>query len=172
MPLTLLLLRHAKSDWSDDDSIDHDRPVLPDALLSLSCVVSHIEENKLKPDLVLCSTALRARQTLDILSNTWADLNIQYKELLYIAHVDTAYEVLRLSGRARTVLLVGHNPTIETLILSTVNQAGQTNQLIFNEAIMNYPTGALAEISLNIDRWSDLGESSGELLNLVKPSTN
>ena len=170
MPLTLLLLRHAKSEWSDDTVTDHDRPISVDALSSLSSVVAHMVHNKLKPDLVLCSTALRARQTLETLKSEWSDLNIKYEESLYIAQVDAAYEVLRVSGNASTVLLVGHNPTIEHLLLLTVDRDSQTNQYIYHEASIKYPTGTLAEISLNIDQWSNLGKNSGELINLVVPN--
>jgi phosphohistidine phosphatase len=117
----LIVLRHAKSDWSGGVA-DHDRPLAGRGRREAVLAGRWLREHGLDVDLVLCSSAKRTRQTwkrvatqLDTGSGRGPELRIE--ERLYAASDRQLLRVVRaLPDSARSVLLVGHNPGLEDLV--------------------------------------------------------
>ncbi len=161
---TLLLLRHAKSDWGDPGLPDHDRPLAPRGERAAERMRAYLEESDLRPDLVLCSSALRARGTLDRLAPAFPEAETLIEEDLYGAGRDGLLQRLRsVPDGFQTVALIGHNPAIEDLALDLAGSGDDLDRMQ-----EKYPAGALAVLELD-GRWRDLASGAARLVAFVKP---
>ncbi len=157
---TLLILRHAKSRWKDREQSDHDRSLNKRGKRDAPRMGRLAAEHGLRPDLVLSSTAKRARVTAEAVASEAAyPGTVQLERRLYLANPSEIIEVIRESaGDAATVMVVGHNPGLEELVAR------------FGGAGEPLPTAALAEIHLEIPAWSGLTlQSPATLANLWRP---
>jgi phosphohistidine phosphatase len=156
---TLLLLRHAKSSWKDASLDDFDRPLNGRGLKAAPQMGKFMRKQKVEPDLLLSSPAERARRTAALIVEA-AKLTapLRYDDRIYEASVTRLLEVVsQIEEVANVVLLVGHNPGLEGLLEYLT---GEPERM---------PTAALAQISLDIEKWSKVRERSGRLEWLVKP---
>ena len=101
MTISLYLVRHAKSSWADITVNDHDRPLRNRGRRRAARLAVWLEERSLGCDLVLCSTALRTRQTLEILLPVLGDAEVRYEEGLY--HGDARHLVSLLRRTPSTM---------------------------------------------------------------------
>lgn len=166
---TLLLLRHAKSAWSDPRLDDHDRPLNRRGERAAKAMADHFARLALRPDLILCSTALRTRQTLaPIVAALAAPAPpITFSRDLYLASEDVLLAQLRaISDDAAAVLLVGHNDGIWHLAVALAAE-GPPQDLASLRA--KYPTGALATLSLRATSWTKLEFGTARLTSFVRP---
>jgi phosphohistidine phosphatase len=157
---TLLLLRHAKSSWKDASVADFERPLISRGKRASDLIGRFLKKKKLHPVLVLCSTAIRARETLRlVLEAARLVTEVQYNQCLYLASADRLAEIVsQIEDDRAIVMLVGHNPGMEDLI---PRLTGVTDGM---------PTGALAKIIFEVDRWTEIShERHGRLEWLVKP---
>ena len=156
---TLLLLRHAKSSWKDTGLDDFDRPLNGRGQKAAPQMGKFLRKQKVQPELVLSSPAERARQTTAlVMEAARLAAPLRYDERIYEASARQLLEVVsQIEEDAQVVLLVGHNPGLEQLLelLTGAREA--------------MPTAALAQISLDVDKWSKVREQSGRLERLVKP---
>jgi phosphohistidine phosphatase len=157
----LHLLRHAKSSWDDSELPDHERPLAPRGEKAARRIAEHVRGARIAPELVLCSTALRARQTLAaLLPVLTGDVEIRLEAALYGAGVAQVLARLReVDESVGSVLVVGHNPTLHELVLALT---GRTDTL------ERFPTGALASVTVTT-RWAELAEGVGELEGFFVP---
>lgn len=146
MPKTLLLLRHAKSSWSEEGMADHDRPLNKRGKRDAPRVGQMLRESGRVPDAIYCSTAMRARRTAELVAEAAGFTGeLELHGALYLATPERVVDVLALApDQHPCVLAVGHNPGLEQLVAVLT---GENTSL---------PTAALVEIQLDIDRWSDL----------------
>lgn len=158
---TLLVLRHAKSDWGADFGHDLTRPLSKRGWKSAAVIGRFLATVGQVPDLVLCSPAVRARQTVEraVASGEW-DCPVETSGILYHAVGANAIvdELQSLRDAERTVMLVGHEPTSSDLIAHVVG--GGNHRL---------PTAGLARIETDATQWRELGRSTGRLEWLVTP---
>ena len=148
---TLHLLRHAKSSWDDAGLPDHDRPLAPRGIRAATRM-------DVRPDLVLCSSAVRARQTLDHVRPALGDALVKIEPSIYAAAADDILELLRgLAEPIRSVMVVGHNPGLQDL---AVQLAAGGDRL--DELTEKYPTGALATLVFAADSWASVGAHQAE----------
>jgi phosphohistidine phosphatase len=157
---TLLLLRHAKSSWDDPGLDDHDRPLNKRGRRDAPRMGRLLRDEKLLPDVVLCSTAERARETADATSEASGfSGETRFLRGLYLASPADILAALRaIEADVRTAMVVGHNTGIEEL-LALLTGAGE-----------HLPTGALARISLPVKGWKELGPGvRGRLVGLWRP---
>jgi len=158
---TLLVLRHAKSSWKDTDLDDHDRPLNKRGKKTAPLMGKLIKDEKLVPDLMISSTALRAKTTAEaVAKSSKYSGNIQIDSRLYLAGIHAMVRLLQeiSSDDIDRVMLVGHNPGQEDLIRELTDQDER------------FPTAALAQIELPIERWSEMEfETQGKLVNLWRP---
>jgi phosphohistidine phosphatase len=162
----LLLLRHAKSSWDDPRLGDHDRPLAPRGEEAARRVAVHLESAGIRPRLVLCSSARRARDTLAALLALLGDAPVQVDADLYGADSSEILEMLRRVGSdVESVMIVGHNPGLEELALDL---AGDGDPTALERLRTKYPTGALAVLQLATD-WAALDAGTAYLSDLVLP---
>lgn len=157
---TLLILRHAKSSWKDDTLPDHDRPLNKRGKQDAPRMGKLLQEKGLVPDLIISSTAKRARKTAEMVAEeSGYEGEIQLERDLY-AFEPTAYleELAQIEDHFQTILIVGHNPGLEELVEQLTGEFARL------------PTAALAQVSLPVESWSDLDEETqGQLSNLWRP---
>jgi len=166
---TLFLLRHAKSSWDDPSLEDFDRPLAPRGIDAAPRMGAYLEAKGLRPDLVLCSPALRARQTWSLVARALGG-RVQVKELqgLYPGTPSRLLEALRRASHddAR-VMLVGHNPGLENLAMALAGPRSKPKAMARLRS--KFPTCALAEIAFEAQRWSEVDRGSGRLKRFVRP---
>jgi phosphohistidine phosphatase len=162
MPLKQLeLLRHAKSSWADPDIADHDRPLNARGRAAAALVGRHMHEQTPPPDLVLCSTATRTRQTLQLLE-LGAGAQVRFEDELYGAGAAGLLARLKaVPATVGTVLLVGHNPGIEDLT-RMLDRDGLTS-------VPKFPTAALAVLGFDIGAWNELDPGTGHVVGFFTP---
>ena len=162
MSKQLLLLRHAKSSWDNPGEADRDRglnkrgkrnaPQMGRALSKL-----------LEPGVIHVSPALRAQLTLGGLQDGWPalqDLQHVTDEALYtFALADLLDWIRARDDHLERLFLVGHNPALTDLVNWTAGEF----------VLPNLPTAGFVELRLEIDRWADLGEGCGTLINSLFP---
>jgi phosphohistidine phosphatase len=164
--MRLWLLRHAKSSWYDPDLEDRDRPLAPRGEQAADQMRVYIGDAGIRPALVLCSSALRTRQTLArVLPALGPELEIRIEDPLYTFDADLLLHSVRaIHDDVDSVMLIGHNPATQEL---AVRLAATGERL--DELAQKYPTGALAEIELPANSWREVGETPGELTRFVIP---
>jgi phosphohistidine phosphatase len=166
---TIFLLRHAKSAWSDPRLGDHDRPLNRRGEQAAEAMANHIARLKPRPDLVLCSTALRTRQTLMPLIKKFgpAAPPIALEKDLYLATEDMLVGRLRaLPESAGSVLLIGHNDGIWHLAERLVG----SGPAALREALaQKFSTGALATLRFADRPWAELDWGATKLAGFVRP---
>lgn len=167
--LTLSLLRHAKSSWSDPELDDHERPLAKRGAKAIPALAKFMRQEKLRPAQVLCSDAMRTRATLALLL---AELGpptprVIYSEALYLAAPDTILgEINRLEDGDQHALVVGHNPGLHALALELVGEGDRkTLALLARE----FPTGALAVFSFDVVSWKDIKRAGGHIEQFTTP---
>jgi phosphohistidine phosphatase len=156
---TLLVLRHAKSSWDDPGLKDFDRPLNGRGLRAAPLIGRFIRKQKIAPDLMLCSPALRARETVALVREAGRlDAPLRFDERIYEASAERLCEVItQIEERVNQALLVGHNPGLEELISFFTGEAKRM------------ATGALAQLTLDVEKWGKTREGCGRLDWLVKP---
>jgi phosphohistidine phosphatase len=161
-----MLLRHAKSSWSDPDLPDVDRPLAPRGERAARQIADYLRRNEIRPQLVLCSPARRTRQTLEAIEPSLGETcAVELSSDLYAASAETLVERLRrLPESADPVLLIGHNPGLEELALALSDRGADLPRLR-----EKFPTGALATIVVDSDTWAGLEPGGGELVDYVVP---
>ncbi|SRR5271166_1274007 len=141
---TLLLMRHAKSDYPAGVA-DHDRPLAPRGIREAGLAGDWLRANVPTIDAVLCSTATRARQTLD---NTRIGAPVRYSERLYGATPGTMIEEINETAAAvATLLVVGHEPTMSELALILADDDG-TDTAVVERISAKFPTSAIAVLAV------------------------
>jgi|ERR1044071_595013 phosphohistidine phosphatase len=154
----LLLLRHAKSSWEDTSLPDFERPLNERGLRAAPLVGKFMREQKIRPDLVICSPAKRTRETIAlVLEAAGIEPEVRYDERIYEASVTSLLEIIsQIEDDKAEVMLVGHNPGFENLL-----------ERLTNESI-RMPTATLACIALNAERWREAAPNGGQLERFVK----
>ncbi len=164
--MRLWLLRHAKSSWSDEGLRDEDSPLAARGERAADRIQDYLEAEGIRPELVLCSSALRARQTLArVLPGLGTDLEIRVEPSLYTFDADALLDRLgRISSDVNSAMLVGHNPAMEDLATRIANRGDRLPDLL-----RKYPTAGLAEIAFSEGTWDTLADRQGELVRFIVP---
>jgi len=165
---TLYLLRHAKSSWSAPALDDVDRPLNGRGREAAAAMGAYCREHRIKPDVVLCSAAARARETLDVLDRARGEsAPARFQKSLYLASPSRMLAALRaLDDRYSSAMLVGHEPDIRRLALDLVGGGAPRALRRLNE---KFPTGALAVLTFKVDRWQTIEAGEGHLEAFVRP---
>ena len=117
---TIYLLRHAKSSWADPSLPDRERPLAPRGRRDAKRIASHLREGRVEPELVLCSSAARASQTLELVRRALGAATVRLEDGLYAASAEELLERLRtVPEDVASVLLIGHNPGLQDVALAS-----------------------------------------------------
>lgn len=156
---TLLLLRHAKSDWDNSSLRDFDRPLADRGKRDAPRMGRALKERGPAPDLIVSSPAARAKATAEAAIKSGGFTNsLQFDEGIYDASTPELLRIVRrLPDEMSCVLMVGHNPGFEGLV----------NRLSGAQERMT--TAALAAIEFQVDRWEDVEDGQGKLLWFLTP---
>ncbi len=162
----LVVLRHAKADWPAGVA-DHDRPLGRRGVRDSAAVGRWLVDNDDVPDLVWCSTAVRTRQTWEYVgSQLDTSCDVRFEDQVYDAGVDDLLTVLRQTPKkTQRVLLVGHNPGVQDLVLALADRASGDARAL---AETKFPTSGLAVLDVD-GEWADLGQGHANLANFVVP---
>jgi phosphohistidine phosphatase len=162
----LLLLRHGKAAAQEEGGPDRDRPLVQRGRHAAQALGQWIAEHGLSPALVLCSPALRTRQTLDIVAPCFPrPPQILIEDALYLAGARQLLARLRtVSADTAGVMLVGHNPGFHELSIYLSEVA--TGPLIARLA--GFPTGAMASYDITVP-WSSLDRRRARLTAVILP---
>jgi len=158
--LTLYLLRHAKSSWDNTSQPDFERPLSNRGREACATLGEFISEKGIDFDLVLVSTAVRTRETIELIKERAKfGGEVRYDQRIYEATVSQLLEIIaQVDNDRESVLLVGHNPGIEGLLaLLTGEQQHVT-------------TANLAKIKLDATEWSANLAGKGTLEWSVRPT--
>ncbi|MEV5430788.1 histidine phosphatase family protein [Streptomyces sp. NPDC052701] len=163
----LVLLRHAKSAWPEGVA-DHERPLAPRGLRDAPAAGRALAAADCLPDLALCSTAVRARRTWELVAAQWGTPPpVRLEPRLYAAGADGLLAVVHeASAEVGTLLLVGHNPALEDLVLEL---AGDGLDGTLERVRAKFPTAALAVLSWRGADWRDLTPGTALLTSVTVP---
>jgi phosphohistidine phosphatase len=141
-PFRVYLMRHARSGWAEPGGRDFDRALDDHGYAEAEIVASRAADQMDRPDLVLSSTALRCRQTAQAVQRAFGeDTEMQYVDELYNGSLETYLSVLAGQKQARSLMLIGHNPTLEEVLESMIGP-DRMAALIPS----GYPTAGLAAL--------------------------
>ncbi len=170
--LTLMLLRHAKSDWDNPALADYDRPLAKRGRKAAPRMGAEIAALGLRPDLILCSSAVRAKETLALVLPALGSPapEVVYDDAIYMATPAALLTLIRMLpklGAPSKVMVVGHNPGLEELAQELVGGGGGAAQA---DLAAKFPTCALAAISFEADAWSDVAPGTGRVQHFLTPA--
>jgi phosphohistidine phosphatase len=164
---TLYLLRHFKSSWKDKDLEDFDRPLGKRGRRAAALMAGYVARNGIVPTQILCSPSRRTRETLDrMLDSFGGAVPTRFEKGVYLADAPVLLRRLRRLGDTASVMIIGHNPGLETLAKSL---AGSGEEAVRTRLASKFPTGALAVLSAEIENWRDLEAGCARLDAFVCP---
>jgi phosphohistidine phosphatase len=158
MEKQIYLLRHAKAEVADAGQADHDRALTSRGVADALRLGRYFAEQEIDPDLILCSTAQRTRQTERELRG---EMKFRAETLflaeLYLAPWDELAKSIRAFGEegAHSILVIGHNPGLEECA------ARLTGELVL------LPTGAMVIVGLGRRSFAEVGDGAGHLRGVV-----
>jgi phosphohistidine phosphatase len=164
----LILLRHAKSDWSIAGQRDLDRALSTRGRQAAPLVGAYMAHHGLIPDQAIVSTARRARETWELIAPAFKqDLQVAFDERLYESAAQRLLDVIRdTSADVHSLLLLGHNPGLQELaaLLMASGEIDARQRLL-----EKFPTAGLAVLDFPIDEWRRLHPHAGRLDRFVTP---
>jgi|TARA_Y100000816_G_scaffold101419_1_gene70761 phosphohistidine phosphatase len=156
----IYVLRHAKSSWDNSNLSDFDRPLADRGISDAKKMSNFLKDMNIKIDRVLCSNAIRAKETFDLTADGF-NFEIDkatYLDKLYFGDTTTIIQDLKeLDESLNNILIVGHNPTLHYLV-----------EILTNESINRFTTCNLATISHD-GEWVSLNSQQCSLKSLIRP---
>lgn len=168
----LFLLRHAKASPDRPGLEDLDRPLIQRGKADAVRIGCFLREEVYVPELILCSTSQRTRQTLElVLPELQVAPAIRHLDALYLAKASAILALVRKTADALgSVMVVGHNPGLEDcardLVRSPTDRKLRKRYELMTE---KFPTAALAVLDFEAASWSDVAGNTGELEVFVRP---
>lgn len=153
---TLILIRHAKSDWSNPFLHDFDRELNARGLRDAPMMGTVLSHKNIHPDLILSSPAQRAKTTAIEIARklSFPENTITYDSSLYGGDIETIFEVIRsVADTCQTLILFGHNPEFT-----------ECANVLCDADIENIPTCGVVAMQLKEDNWKSVGLDSAHLL--------
>lgn len=155
-------MRHAKSTWIEDSLNDFDRPLNERGMKDAPRMGRYLKELDIVPDHIICSPALRAKQTILKVSE---ELDLESEKIIWDEDLyfrgSTSYihALKRVNGKSSVILITGHFPMVSDVV----------STLIGRELTEHFSTAAIACVEVNIENWDDLDEGMCEFKWMVKP---
>jgi len=161
---TLVLMRHAKSDYPDGVA-DYDRPLAPRGVLEAGLAGAWLHENLSGIDAVLCSSAVRTRQTLE---RTGIQAPVDYRDRLYGAKPGSMInEINQVAGDPDTLLVIGHEPTVSQVAVGLADRPVSDRKALERIA-SKFPTSGIAVLRIP-EPWADLTLAGAALIRFHIP---
>lgn len=153
---TILLLRHAKSDWGDPELTDFERPLAKRGQKDAPLIGDAVKKFDLVPHLIMSSPAWRAKETAELVAEACGyKKSIEWVEAFYTGGCDESLTTLKsLPDKVERVMVIGHNPTMEELAATLLS--ADMDQEWRDEWAIQFPTGGLACLDFDILEWAML----------------
>jgi phosphohistidine phosphatase len=167
----LITFRHAKSGWDQPATRDFDRALNDKGKRAAAVMGRHMKSLGMEFDTVIASPAVRVVETLDAMFDGYGKRPaVGWDRRVYLASASNLLEVVQEApDSADTILLAGHNPGIEELVLSLTTDAGEEEIRNRSEIEEKYPTASVAELTFEVEHWSQIDEGRGHLVRFVRP---
>ncbi|MBN2752887.1 MAG: hypothetical protein JXQ84_09285 [Rhodospirillaceae bacterium] len=166
MTKTLILLRHLKSDWASPGLADPDRPLSTRGNRAGPLVRSAMATRCPSPELILCSSARRTRDTLSHVADIFPTAKTRFVDALYEASLATIRTLItHLPEHVTTALFIGHNPGLFDCAWFLAHPTEISQHAIFTK----FPTGGVVAFTLPISAWVDAREGQGRLIAAFTP---
>jgi phosphohistidine phosphatase len=172
----LFVLRHAKSSWDDPGLDDHERPLAPRGHRAVKMLAAHIRDHAIRPEQVLCSSARRTRETYEGIE-PGGELVVE-PTLFGASAGDVLDRLHRVPEDTASVMVIGHNPALQVLLLRLVGGNGNHDgrlveydgdgTSILADLQRKFPTGALATLRFDC-AWNELSAGRATLVDVVRP---
>jgi len=165
----LTLLRHAKSGWDDPVARDFDRPLNAKGKRAAHRVGEYLRDHHLDFDHVVASPAVRVVETIEnLVAGSGETMTPAWDKRVYLASAVSLLDVVHeADDRYDSLLLVGHNPGLEDLVLMMVPD--RTGDEARDQIEEKFPTASIAEISFPVEHWEDVQPNSGTLSLFIRP---
>jgi phosphohistidine phosphatase len=162
----LTLLRHAKSTWDDPVARDFDRPLNRRGRKAARRIGEEMQALNLQFDAAFASPAVRVKETLaEVEQGFGRDLRVTFEQAVYLASPETLLDLVRAADDgAASLLLVGHNPGLESLAVDLTSGGPLRAQ-----AAIKYPTATLAELTFDCATWREVAPATGRLTRFIRP---
>lgn len=156
----LYFLRHGKSDWDASYGADHERPLNSRGKQASKAVGNELRSKIERPDAVFCSTAIRTRQTWQIVAESaqWSDSCTHENELYLIDDHSLVEKIRKLDDGIASALFIGHQPTTASIA-----------SWITGESWIDVPTGTFLAIDLPVQSWRNLEAQTGSIMFRLLP---
>lgn len=163
---TLHLLRHAKSSWKDPALDDHERPLNKRGRETAKIIGAYLRREKIRPDVVVCSSALRARETLAPISKQIKPPKVVLEKGIYESSQQKLWKHIRaLPEDAESALLIGHNPALHDLARALADAESRARLPAIDA---KFPTGAMATFRFD-GAWKQLRPNGATLEAFTTP---
>ncbi len=153
---TLILIRHAKSSWSDPGAVDFERKLNKRGKRDAPFMARQLAGRSEAPDIIIASPAHRARKTAEIMADGigYGRKRIRFDEGLYEAGAEDLLRIARSIGdECRSAFIVGHNYGITDFA-----------ERLTGETLTNIPTSGIAAVGCEVDQWRQLASGGCRLL--------
>ena len=150
---SVILFRHGKSDWGANYNHDHDRPLSKRGVRDAKKMGKFLSKKVEVPDLVISSTALRTRDTIELAvkNGGWSTI-IKYEKSIYGASLEKLLNILKeQDNKYQCICLVGHEPIFSSFI-----------EKVKGQSIIKFPTGAIGKVSFDTKKWNEINLTSDQ----------
>ncbi|RED14379.1 SixA phosphatase family protein [Pontivivens insulae] len=162
----IVLIRHAKSSWSDPEAEDVGRPLNKRGRLAASLMGAWLDEMDLVPDAVWLSPAERTVQTWTRMRAVSGGPEGEVHKALYMADPNTMLSILRASGKAETIAIIGHQPGMSAMARKLSDGKMSTSVA---RALTHYPTGGVAVLEADVKKAAEIEYKSCAFTHFVIP---
>jgi len=160
----ILLLRHAKSSWDNELIEDFDRPLKEKGKKDALVMAEYIKQSDLIPEYIICSEAIRTKETLDIILqkiNFSSNIKISYTRKIYEADVSDILQLIsETDNKFNRIMLIGHNPGMERTVVELTKK---------EFPFPKFSTCGLAYLKSNINDWKEIKIGKTELVLFKNP---
>ena len=163
MTSQLILLRHGKSDWDTPSDSDCDRPVSARGITEISLIADKLAPFISDKTCIICSPAVRTRESLALAQPFWPDCKTVFDERVYEASISQLLDSLQDYGEHSSVVIIGHNPGLVMLLNLLLLDGSWTSQTA------HFPTSIAAVLSSSVAHCGLMNAQSASLVALLKP---
>ena len=163
MTAQLILLRHGKSNWDTPSGSDFDRPVSPRGIAEISLIACKLSPLITNETCIICSPALRTRESLELARPFWPDCKTVLDERVYEAGTSHLLASLQDYGEHSSVIIIGHNPGLVMLFHLLLRDGSWTSETA------HFPTSTAAVLSSSVVHCGLMNAQSATLVTLLKP---
>ncbi|MGH1350182.1 MAG: SixA phosphatase family protein [Methyloligellaceae bacterium] len=167
--LTLTLMRHANSGWGDEGQPDFDRTLDKRGRKDAPEMGAYMRQQNISPDLILCSAALRTRETYELL-NTQANFSseVRFMDELYLINEAQLMKLLyTFTDEFNHICVIAHNPGIHEMVVNLVSMGSMERLASLGS---DFPTSSIVVFEFDIKCWSELMQRSGKVIAFSTPA--